>query len=594
MSSRAVSVVQNSKRQKRRGWGTPVAVWWILVVFLLFTVVFPLTKTFLSSFQTEDGAWTLANYARVLSDPSIRNSMWNSFRIVVPSTILATMLGVFLAWAVVRTNVPGKRLWKTLFAIPYFIPPFIGAVTWTFLLGPVGYFNKAMMTVFQLEEPFFNVYSVGGMIFVMTLYRFAVPFMVVTPTMQKVSASLEEAARISGASPWRTMRDITLPLLGPSIFGAMLLVFMFLLSDFGVSAVLGAPNRIWVMTTEIYRIINRPDMENNLQIASAYSMLLSILALIGLLLYNRIVGNDRFAVISGKSAAVEPTRLSRRGRWGLFAVLMAVFLTTTCSPIIAAFLTSITKVWGVPLSMANVTWANYRKLWTIRNIARAFRNSFVLATVAALVILFVTLIVSYVALRKNVRGARGVRAMRIMVTLPYSLPGTIIALSMILAFNQPLPAVGKLTKTFSILMIAYIARFLNLGYNNITGAISQIDPSLEEAARISGASQVQTFKDIVMPLLKNSLIASFFLVAAPALAEISLSSLLASTKNETIGTVVYAAQEEGKILRVAALAILLILVVVTINFIAQQIAGREERKHKKIRDRAAERLEEAA
>ena len=574
--------MNKQKTAQSKGWIAPATIWWVIVAFLLFVVVYPLFRLIINSFRTEDGVWTLSNYARIFSDRSIRNSLINSIRIVFPSTIFATILGVFLAWAVVRTNVPGKGLWKTLLMIPYFIPPFIGAIAWTFILGPVGYFNKAVMAAFHLSSPVFNVYSVGGMIFVMTIYRFAVPYIVVMPTMQKVSASVEEAARISGASPWRTMRDITLPLLGPSIMGAMLLVFMFLLSDFGVSSVLGAPNRIWVMTTEIYQIINRPDMKNNLQIAAAYSMLLSVFAILGLIAYNKIIGNNKYAVVSGKSAVVEPTRLPKVAKWALFAVLLVIFLLTTCSPVAAALITSLTKVWGRPFGPGNITTDNFTKLVTIKNISRAFKNSFKLSIIAALVIMIVTLVIGYVAIRRNVRGVKGIKFMQVMVTLPYSLPGTIIALSMILAFSQPLPIVNfRLYRTFYILLVAYIARFLNLGYNNITGAISQIDNSLEEAARISGASQLRTFKDIVMPLLRNSMLSSFFLVMAPAIGEISLSSLLYSPKNETIGTIVYNAQEEGKILRVAALAIVLIVIVVMINFISNNISTWSERRHAK-------------
>ena len=574
--------MNKQKTAQSKGWIAPATIWWVIVAFLLFVVVYPLFRLIINSFRTEDGVWTLSNYARIFSDRSIRNSLINSIRIVFPSTIFATILGVFLAWAVVRTNVPGKGLWKTLLMIPYFIPPFIGAIAWTFILGPVGYFNKAVMAAFHLSSPVFNVYSVGGMIFVMTIYRFAVPYIVVMPTMQKVSASVEEAARISGASPWRTMRDITLPLLGPSIMGAMLLVFMFLLSDFGVSSVLGAPNRIWVMTTEIYQIINRPDMKNNLQIAAAYSMLLSVFAILGLIAYNKIIGNNKYAVVSGKSAVVEPTRLPKVAKWALFAVLLVIFLLTTCSPVAAALITSLTKVWGRPFGPGNITTDNFTKLVTIKNISRAFKNSFKLSIIAALIIMMVTLVIGYVAIRRNVRGVKGIKFMQVMVTLPYSLPGTIIALSMILAFSQPLPIVNfRLYRTFYILLVAYIARFLNLGYNNITGAISQIDNSLEEAARISGASQLRTFKDIVMPLLRNSMLSSFFLVMAPAIGEISLSSLLYSPKNETIGTIVYNAQEEGKILRVAALAIVLIVIVVVINFISNNISTWSERRHAK-------------
>ena len=573
---------KDCKLKAKNTWIIPAAIWWIIAAFLLFAVAYPIIVLVANSFLS-DGKLTLDNYRSVFATRSILTSVANSFKVVIPATLFSTVIGVFLAWVVVRTNVPGRRLFKTLLSIPYFIPPFIGAISWTFLIGPKGIFNKFLMDAFGLSAPVFNVYSIGGMIFVMTMFRFAVPFIVVMPTMEKISSSVEEAARISGASPWRTLRDVTLPLLSPSIFGSMLLVFMFLLEDFGVSAVLGAPNRIRLMTTEIYYLINRPDLDNHLQIAAACSMLLSVIALIGLYLYNRVLSNNKYAVVSGKTGSAEITMRGKKAKWGLFVLLLVIFFITTCSPVLAAVVTSVTKTYGLPFGAGNITLANFIKLGTIRNISRAFKNSFILAFGSAAIVTLVTLIIAYMAVRKNIRGAKGSRAMQVMVTLPYALPGTIIALGMILAFAKPLPVTGwKLYGTFSILMVAYVARFLNLGYNNIAGAVSQIDISLEEAARISGAGGIRVFRNIIMPILKPSLISSFFLVAAPTLAEVSLSSLLWSVGNETIGTVVYSAQEEGKVLRTAALAVVLIIIIVLINFIARVITeGRTKNRYKR-------------
>ena len=574
----------------KKGWVAPACIWWITAAFLAFVVVYPSITLIINSFKTTNG-YSLQNYVTVFQSPSIVESMLNSLKVVIPSTIFATIIGVFLAWAVVRTNVPGKRYWQTLLAIPYFIPPFIGAIAWTFLLGPVGYFNKLAMSLTGATQPVFNVYSLGGMVFVMSIYRYAVPFLVVLPTMRKISASVEEAARISGASPWRTLRDITLPLITPSIAGAMLLLFMFVLADFGVSAVLGAPNQIRLMTTQIFYLVNRPDMENNLQIAAAYAIFLSVFGLVGLVLYNRVLKTNKYVVVSGKSAQVEPTRLGK-SKWVLFAFLLVFFLFTTCAPVMATLITALTKTYGLPFGVAgNITLKNFAQLVKIQNIARAFRNSIILSTSSALVITVVTLIIAYIAIRGGVRGVRGIGFMQTMVTLPYALPGTIIALAMILAFAKPLPVTGlKLYGTFWILEVAYIARFMNLGYNNISGAISQIDPSLEEASRISGATPLRAFRDIMLPLLNTSLVSSFFLVVAPTLSEITLSSLLWSVKNETIGTVVYSSQEEGKILRTASLAIVLIVLIVLINLVVQHIGDRQAgvRKVKKTRKAVGE------
>ncbi|MCI8565261.1 MAG: iron ABC transporter permease [Lachnospiraceae bacterium] len=555
---------KNSSSAKK-GSLAPTVIWWAVVAFLALAVIYPSIRLILNSLKV-DGSYGLDNYITIFTDSSIIKSMKNSFIVVIPATVFSTVIGVFLSWVVVRTNVPGIKYWQRLLSIPYFIPPFIGAIAWTFLLGPVGYLNKFLMSVFHLAEAPFNIYSLGGMVFIMSMYRYAVSFIVVLPTMRRISASVEEAARISGASPWRTLRDITLPLITPSILGAMLLTFMFILADFGVSSVLGAPNQIHLMTTQIYYLICNSSIPNNLQIASAYSLFLSLFGILGLWVYNRVLRTNKFVVVSGKSAAVERTRLNQPARWGLFVFLMLFFLFTTCAPILATLVTSLTKTYGLPFAAGNITLRNFAQLAEIRNVARAFKNSAFLAVVSGLVITLVTMIISYIAIRGGVRGIRGVRFMQLVVVLPYAVPGVIIALAMILAFSQPLPLLGiRLYNTIWILLIAYIARFMNLGYNNISGAISQVDASLEEAARISGASQLRAFCDVMLPLLKASLVSSFFLVVAPTLSELSLSSLLWSVGNETIGTIVFSAKEEGRILLTAAIAIVLIILVVIIN-----------------------------
>lgn len=552
----------------------PTVIWWIVVAFLALTVIYPSIRLIINSLKV-DGGYGLDNYATVFSDPGILKSMKNSFIVVIPASIFSTIIGVFLSWVVVRTNVPGIKYWKRLLSIPYFIPPFIGAIAWTFLLGPVGYINKFLMSAFHLQQAPLNIYSLGGMIFIMSMYRYAVSFIVVLPTMKRISASVEEAARISGASPWRTLRDITLPLITPSIFGAMLLTFMFILADFGVSSVLGAPNQIHLMTTQIYYMICNSSIANNLQVASAYSLFLSLFGLIGLWIYNKVLATNKFVVVSGKSAAAEPTRLNNPARWLLFVFLVVFFLFTTCAPIIATLITSLTKTYGLPFGLDNMTFQNFAQMLQIQNVARAFKNSLFLSVTSSIIITLVTLIIAYITIRGGIRGIKGVRFMQLAVVLPYAVPGVIIALSMILAFSQPVLGI-QLYNTIWILLIAYIARFMNLGYNNISGAISQVDPSLEEAARISGASQLRAFRDVMLPLLKNSLISSFFLVVAPTISELSLSGLLWSVGNETVGTIVFSAKEEGRILLTAAIAIILIILVVVINLFVNSLTDKDE------------------
>ena len=266
---------------------------------------------------------------------------------------------------------------------------------------------------------------------------------------------------------------------------------------------------------------------------------------------------------------VQPTPLGK-GKWGLFAFLLVVFSVTTLAPILATLTTSLTKTFGLPFGPENVTLRNFSRLLTIRNIRRAFGNSLFLSSASGVIVTVVALAVAYVAIRGGIRKFWGVRLMQTMVTVPYAVPGTIIALAMILAFAQPLPVTGiRLYGTIWILLVAYVARFMNLGYNNISGAITQIDGSLEEASRISGASHLKAFSTIMLPLLKPSLYGSFFLVVAPTLSEITLSSLLWSVGSETVGTVVFSTQEEGKILLTASLAVVLVTIVVVLNYLVR-------------------------
>ena len=492
--------------------------------------------------------------------------MFNSLIVVVPATLISTALAVVLAWLVSRTDLPGRKVWQTLIIIPYLIPPFIGAISWTYLLGPVGFLNKWYMDIFNAAEPLVNIYSLGGMTFVMSIYGFAIPYIIILPTMQNINASVEESAIISGAGTFRTLKDVTIPVLAPAILGGMLLLFMYNLADFGIPAVLGAPDQINLMTTEIYYTILATDIPNHLQIAAAQSMILVVIGVVGLFIHSKFTNSSKYIVVSGKSGSAENTKL---GNWHwlgqIFLLLMSV--TTFIAPILAILVTGLSKVYGLPVSVSNLTLDNFIKLFELDYIKRSLFNSFTLSVTAGIVVALCGLIIAYMTIKGKAFGSR---LMNLLVAIPYAVPGTIVALAMIMAFSQPLPIVGwKLYSTYAILLIAYLARFMNLGVTTLSGAIGQIDNSLEEASRISGASRARSFADIMFPLLRPSMYSAFFLVMIPALGEISLSALLWSVGNETLGVSVFSTQMEGKVTLTAALAILLLSFTIVLNLIVR-------------------------
>ena len=405
----------------------------------------------------------------------------------------------------------------------------------------------------------------------MILYTYPIAYMLNLGPLKQMNPSLEEAGRISGAGIFRTMRDITLPLVMPSIWASMLLIFMSLMANFGIPAVIGFPARYFVLTTDIYLTILNFDKANNLQIAAAISMVLVVMALIAMQVQQYVQKGKSYAILSGKNVQPQLVELGQL-KYLALAFLVFIVLITVVAPLVAILLTSITRALGVPLTPENLSLRHYETLiFGVPKIRRAFINSFLLAAGAATVIMLLSMVISYLLIRLKIKGGQAIEA---VVLLPYAIPGTVVALAMILAFLRPLPLINfSLYNTIWILFVAYLARFLTFGVRSINAAFEQLHVSLEEAARISGADVVTTFKDIVMPLVKSNIFAGWFLAFIPALTELTLSILLFSVNNETLGVVVFGLHQEGKVNLTAALAFIVTIVVLLLNLLTRRITG---------------------
>ena len=243
----------------------------IIFITLMVLIIFP-SWTLIKTSLTREKAFTLNNYIELLSQKSTYTVLVNSLFVSLLGSVGATVIGVLIAWLLARTDVPGKRFWQTFLIVPYLIPPFIGAIAWVYLLGPVGYLNKIWMAISGSLAPLFVIYGKWGIVFVMAIYSYPIAYMVNLGPFRQMNPSLEEAARISGASMTRTLRDIVLPLMAPSIGGSFLLIFMSMMANFGIPAVIGFPARYYVMTTKIYMTILNYDNPNNLALSAGLSM----------------------------------------------------------------------------------------------------------------------------------------------------------------------------------------------------------------------------------------------------------------------------------------------------------------------------------
>lgn len=540
----------------------------LIFIFLVLIIIYPSLNLIRNSFLV-DGRFGLGNYANFLSDSRTYVVIYNSLFVSVLGTLGATALGLFIAWLIARTDVPFKPAWQALVIVPYLIPPFIGAIAWVYLFGPVGYVNKLYMTLTGSLSPLFIIYGRWGIILVMILYTYPIAYMISLGPLRQMNPSLEEAGRVSGAGIFRTMRDITLPLVGPSIWASALLIFMSLMANFGIPAVIGFPARYFVLTTDIYLTILNFDRPNNLQVAAALSMTLVVLALGAMQIQQYVQRNKSYAVLSGKNVQPQMVTLGKL-KYLALAFLVFIVLLTVVAPLAAILLTSLTRAVGVPLTPENMSLRHYETLiFGVPKVQRAFVNSLLLAAGSATVIVLLSMVISYLLIRLKIKGGQMVE---VIVLLPYAIPGTVVALAMILAFLRPLPLTNfSLYNTIWILFVAYLARFLVFGVRSINAAFEQLHVSLEEAARISGANVVTTFKDIVVPLIRSNIFAGWFLAFMPALTELTLSILLFSVNNETLGVVVFGLHQEGKVNLTAALAFIVTIIVLILNLLTRQV-----------------------
>jgi iron(III) transport system permease protein len=517
---------------------------------------------------SRDARPSLANLAAVLAEPDTWRVLRNTLYVSLWTTLLAGALGTALALLVGRTDLPGRSAFQGILVLPYLVPPFIGAMAILYVLGPTGLVNQAWMALTGRLEPLFGIYGSGGIVLAMTLYKYPIAYLTVLAGLDRVDPAFEEAARSAGAGPWRTVRDVTLPLVAPSVAAGMTLVFLSAMAEFGTPAILGFPAKYFVLATKIYATVLDFDRPYNLHLAAALSLLLVVLAALVLALQRWSFGERGFAVATGSGPApVIP--LGRGRRWCGLAV--ALFLVATSAlPLAGVLLTALTRAYGRPLSVDNLGLENFRLiLFHLPAVWRAARNSLILAASAATVCVILALAVAYLRERRRIRGRD---ALETLVTLPFAVPGTVLALAIVLAFLKPVFGL-QLYNTLWIILVAYVARFLALALRPVAAALVQLHPALEEAARASGASLWRSLADVTVPLLRSGLLAAWVLAAVPALTELTLSVILWSAGNETIGVMAFNLHEEGKVLLSAALASLIVAASLLGHFVARYLGG---------------------
>jgi iron(III) transport system permease protein len=482
------------------------------------------------SFSFENGHFDYAIYRRAFSNNMTIRSFWNTMVICGATVLFSTMVSLPMAWLLTRTNLAFKGFWRTLFCLPYAVPPFIGAIAWIYLANPSTGILKTIL-------PWINIYSRSGLIFVMSAFFYTFILINILAALEKIDPSLEEAARISGGSSWQVFSRITVPLIAPSLVSGVLLAFLSAVANFGIAALIGNPAGISMMTTQIF-IFQKMSSFTGLKLSGILSLGLLLLAGIVFLLDHQITKRFRFGLVTGKVARPSYYDL---GKWQMVAQLSlgGLGLLFFVMPVFAILIAALSKIQG-DRSLSNFGLQNFFMIFfKTDETYRAISNSVLLAISAAVIC---TLIGYFLAISQKGFPKVVNRIKESLVAIPYVVPGTVLALGLTLTtLSLKLP----LYNTLGIILCAYIAKFLNFSYRIIQDGVTQVDATLIDAARVAGANSTQIMTKIWIPLLRPFFVASFFLVFMPAFSELTMSVLLTGPGNETIGTLIFQLQEYG-------------------------------------------------
>ena len=547
---------------------------WIVILaivdFLVMFQVLPLIYLVVKAFFPE-GTFTFEVFQRLYTYPMNLGALSNTLIAAAATMVLGTLLAFPLAWLVGRTNLYGRKFFRSLFVLTYMVPPYLGAMAWLRLLNPnVGTINVLLRTLFQLGDapgPL-NIYSLGGMIWVLTTFYYPYAFITISRAMEKMDPSLEEASRISGASPLKTVFKVTLPMMTPSLIAGALLVFVCAASCYGIPSIIGAPGKVHTVTT---RIIEYNGLgAQGLSDATGLSVFLMVIAIVVLYISDFVIAKKQYITVSGKSTRPNVVELRK---WRIpLTILVGLFAFIVILVPFATILTTSFKVdlGKSVLDAANLTLDHWKTIFSRSETIDCLVNSLFFGAATATIGIVVACTMSYLLQRTRIRGRK---IPDFLITLGSGTPSVVIALGLIMTMKGDFGI--NIYNTAYIMIIAYLIKYLMMGMRTVVSAMSQIHVSLEECSQISGASWAKTMFKITGPLIFPSIAAGWFLIFIPSFYELSMTALLYSNNTKTIGFQLYEYWTYTSQQQASAMAFGILLIVVAINFLLNKLTKGE-------------------
>ncbi|GAB3776994.1 iron ABC transporter permease [Ramlibacter monticola] len=530
-----------------------------LAALLVVLVVLPLAWLAYYS-VTKDGQFTLANFATLVTDNTLRKPFGIAVGMALGVGALSCAVATPLAWLVARTDLPGRRIVRALITASFVTPPFLGAIAWEILAAP----NSGLLNVFwrqltgaQPYDALVNIYSFGGLVFAIACYTFPYVFTLVANGLDRVPSDLEDASSILGARGWTTLRKVTLPLVLPAMLAGSLIAILQALTMFGSPAILALPAGFHVITTKIWSLFQFPPKPGLAAAASLPLLLITVLLLQG---KSWILGRKGYTVLGGKSGEPRVTRL--RG-WTPLALAFAflVLSLTVLLPYAALAKAALTRngVDGLTLHHFHFVFFEFSAT------RLAMWNTFLLGFSTATLGTGIALLTAYMVSRNPVRGAHW---LGMLATAPVAIPGIVLGVGLFLTYSHPQL---MLYGTLWILLIAFLTIEMPAGYQQMAAAFQGIHPELEEASRILGASRLKTLRLITAPLLRTSVIATWCFVFIGTIRELSATILLTTANTKLVSVIIYDLNESGDMGAISVLGIMLLLVSFAVVILANRL-----------------------
>lgn len=550
---------------------------WIIVLPLVgvvfFVTAYPLILIFLNSFTLsrpgQPPVWGLQGWISAFSDRALLSVLANTFSLATVRIAITTILAIFFAWVVARTDTPFRGFIEFALWLGFFLPLLPMTLGWILLLDShYGLLNKAVMRILNLSSAPFNVFSYWGIIWCHLTFSTSVRFLLITPAFRSMDAVLEEAARTSGSNNLGTLLRITLPILAPAILASTALGFIKSLESFEIELVLGVPAGLYVLPTRIYDFLHWEPPLYGQATALSSVFLFVIFALVWV--QRLMLGTREYTTITGRGYMVRPVSLGA-WRWVTFGICIFFIAVMIVLPLSTLVMGTFMEVFGF-FDLATV--------WTTRHWVTAFHDSVFLHSLmntlmmglgASIVGTLLYVLISYSIVRTQLPGRK---LMDFLSWLPWALPGILISLALLWVVLGSGGILKPLYGTVSLLIMAVIIKEMPLGIQIIKAAILQLSKELEEASEASGASWLVTFRRILIPLLSPTLAAVGIIMFVAALREIPAVVFLSTNQSRTISLLMLDSIAEANMERAAVIGIFIVLLVITLLLIARLLGSK--------------------